>query len=443
MKSPFRRTSPIVVIATLAISFYLAVTQWSALAVIGGFTFHITDLFFGLAAIYCVVGFAITGRRPSVLESLLLTLCGLLFLNFGRGVVEASYNAAGVQFRNFSGFIAVIAFMYFWGREFKLDWILNMFLVLGWAIALLGLTRLALGNPEAFVREELDLFREPRIFNAPTALMLGEVALIAFNRMLSTPQGSRREWYAGSLTVFLGLLLISQQRTATFATLAGLAVISAFAPGYYRSRMIATTGVVFLAGCMLFWVVWIASSGDISPYIPRAFSMIEQEDSTFGWRLEQWDDYGEVYSREPLFDQIIGQPMGALRLVADTDSVLFVVAHNEYVQVLLSAGAVGALLYGLVMMWASMQGLMRLRSASSPDLSSRLRLAVAILSSHIVFSIGYILPNEQGLLLAIALQLIAPAPGFTRKILLTPRGLGRMGGLTQSWIPGSSNGTYR
>src|SRR5262249_20379465 len=123
MERFFRHSSSIVIWTTLTVSLYLYVTQWSEIATVGGFTLHITDLLFGVTIIYCVVGSALTRSSHSLPESLLLLLCSLLVLNFIRGVIEASYNAAGVQFRHFSGFIAIIAFMYFWGRAFNLQWI--------------------------------------------------------------------------------------------------------------------------------------------------------------------------------------------------------------------------------------------------------------------------------------------------------------------------------
>jgi O-antigen ligase len=112
-----------------------------------------------------------------------------------------------------------------------------------------------------------------------------------------------------------------------------------------------------------------------------------------------------------------------LRLFVDESSLLFAGAHNGYVQLLLSAGAVGVSMFVLVMMWAVVQGVIRLQSAGSSELSSRLRLAVAIVGSHIVYSTGYTLPNEQGLLLAMAIQLISPPQRVSAKTLLAHKEL--------------------
>jgi O-antigen ligase len=175
----------------------------------------------------------------------------------------------------------------------------------------------------------------------------------------------------------------------------------------YQQSIIAVMSIAFLAGCMIFWVAWIASNGDLSPNLPRALSMLEEEDSSFGWRVQQWGDYGEVYNHEPILDEIIGQPLGILRLVADENSVLFVTAHNGYVQLLLSVGALGVSLFVLVLMWAIIRGFALLVTVNSTLLSSNLRWALALVISDIVYSIGYVLPNEQGLLLALALQIVA------------------------------------
>src|SRR5437867_5593321 len=106
MQRFFRQTSPLVILATIATSLYLYITQKSELAIISGFTLHITDILFALILIYCFAG--VKNRwNYSVPDVALLILCGLFVFNFLRGIGEFSPSQAGVPFRSVSNFAAL------------------------------------------------------------------------------------------------------------------------------------------------------------------------------------------------------------------------------------------------------------------------------------------------------------------------------------------------
>jgi hypothetical protein len=396
---------------------YMYVTNWSEIALVGNFHLHITDLLFSITAIYCIVG-ALTRWYRSALELALLVLNGLLVLNFGRGTMESSA-AAGVEFREFSGFIGGASFVYFWGRELNVDWVFDKIVWLGWGIAVLGAARLLFGL-DAFIldREIVDNFNNPdfplevsnpRTLNGAAALMLGQAMFIALIRALSAPLGQQR-WVNGvSFIVFAVTLLISRQRTATFATCAGLAIIIGGLPVRYRTIMIGIVTVALITAGVIFGAVRAEFGGDIYDYLPHAFSMITQGEGTFGWRLEQWGTYFDLFLHAPLVDQLIGQPMNVYQpdIVRGTDQLSG--AHSQYFQLLRDAGAAGVLLFTWVVVYVLFRGLFLLMVGDRAHLQSNLRLATAIVASQAIYSIGYALTDEQGLLLAIALQLIVIA----------------------------------
>src|SRR5438128_1267265 len=124
----FQKTSPVVVLATLLVSAYLYVTEESTIAEVGGFTLHLPDLLFALAAIYCVAG-AVVRWHSSLEEIVLLMLCAMMLLSFGRGIVTWGSAPAGVQFRQVAVFVSLAAYVYFWGRELNIDWVFKAIMV--------------------------------------------------------------------------------------------------------------------------------------------------------------------------------------------------------------------------------------------------------------------------------------------------------------------------
>jgi hypothetical protein len=150
--------------------------------------------------------------------------------------------------------------------------------------------------------------------------------------------------------------------------------------------------------------MWVASDGDLERILPQLFT---SHDITYKWRLEQWLNYLDFYANASPVDQLIGLPLGVLRVagLANEDSLLGLTAHSYYVELLLTSGAIGALLFVATLFAALAKGLLRL--GRGDPRSQQLRLAVAIVVSLGIFSYAYSLPGEQGLLLAIAAQTIA------------------------------------
>jgi hypothetical protein len=408
----FRQTSPIIVLVTLIVSFAWYIAPWGwLLGTVVGYNVYIGDLLFGLTFIYCIVG-ALRRWRYSPLELLVLGLGGLHIVNFGRGLAGPSAATAGNAFREFAIFAVIFVFMYFWGRGLNRDWLFDKIVLLGWGTVLLSFTRLILGD--AFIFLESDPFCEycePRTLSGAAALMLGQALLIAFNEAVSLSSGAKRWRRGASSFIFAAALLISRERTATLATLGGLALIVVSLPRKYRNAAIGAGSIAVLAATVLLWTVWVESrGGDIIDYLPRAISWTVNEEGTYGWRVKQWERYLELYWAGPIIDQIIGQPLGARdRAAAESNDPDFLVVgpHSEYVELLLNSGVVGVLLFTSVLILAVVKGAFFLMHTGDVDVRSKARWAVAVLFSFMIFSYTYSLPVEQGLLLAVALQVIA------------------------------------
>jgi hypothetical protein len=247
---------------------------------------------------------------------------------------------------------------------------------------------------------------EPRTLDDTAALMLGQAALISLHDWLSSP--SRVRQFRGfSFFIFIITLLLSQQRTATFATLAGAGILLIFSPTRNRMMILALGGSAAIIATTLIFMGWVASGGDLDPYMPRAFSMLRSSDSTYGWRVQQWNEYLDAYWLAPAIDQLIGQPIGLLRATALNYGPfkLQFEPHSQYMTLLISAGFLGVLLFVAMLVLAELKGII-LCSVSKIQ-SSYVPLAMAVLAMHAVSSYTYPIPGEAGLLFATAFQMIA------------------------------------
>jgi O-antigen ligase len=430
----FRQTAPIVIVATLAAAMYDYIRMWDVIGVIGNFTLHVSDLVFGLTMIYCSA-WAMRRWRHSPLEYLNLLLCGVLVLNFARGIIAVGVGAAGVHFRLlYAGYVGAASFVFLMHRQIDIQWVLDKFVLLGWGIVALSAARLVFGL-NAFIAPEFlgldpELYGLERTLNSGAALMLGEATLIVLSRIGTLPAASERRRVSATLVIFFATLLISNQRTATFATLAGMGVVLAAWPRRRRSVVLAAGSFVLVITSGAVYGTWIAAAGDIASILPRSIVMLGSDwsfnNETYEWRVTQWQDYMDFYGRETAFDRIIGLPAGAVQSAAvySDMAMLQVTVHSGYVALLMDAGLVGVALFVAMLVVGVAKGVMALRRGPGAETSpSDVGLAIALLVTYAVFSYTYVVSsNEHSLLLAIALQIIATAPRSAGRPALSRRG---------------------
>lgn len=415
------RTCAVVVWTTLCVSFYIYVKQATDLTTIGSFNLHVTDVLFGLI-ISCSLFDSKNWRGHSSAETLLLVLSGLLLLSFCRGLIQVGNAAAGNAFRLYTVFTALIIFIYFRGRKLDYEWLFDKLIWFGWAIVFLGMARLVLGL-DAFV-QRADPYEESRIFNAAAALMLGHAALIALHGSLMRPGTAARSWRAVCFVVFFAMVLISNQRTATFATITGAIAIVAFVPRQ-RDTTIICVGTIACAAGIAVLALASLSDGELTEYLPHSLQMVALQEGTFGWRLDQWQTYFQQWVDSTPFDQIAGQPFGVARAIGLQFSTLTELdplalpAHSQYLQFLLNIGVIGLLIFLSVPAFAFFDAILVTKGPQGRPPS--VILAVAILISQVVFSFSYSLDNEQGLLLAISVQIIAVARQASIRSRVTQR----------------------
>jgi hypothetical protein len=399
--------------------------EWTELGQIGSFTLHITDIVFVFTLVYCFYN-RLWGWRHSWLETSNILLCALLVFNLLRGMAAGEVGAAGVQFRDFSGYIAASVFVYLSYRQLDRDWVFDKVVLLGWGLVLLSIARLIFGLGAFIAAPALSLEREWRTLDSVAALMLGEAALVALSRALAVPRGPGRRRSGLAFIIFSATLLVSDQRTAILGTLAGIgAILILLAP---RKRWIAgvCVGSATLFVAIVVCILWLANAGDMTPYLPHDYWMLQSEQSTFAWRQKQWQYYIEMYLSGSPIELLIGLPLGAIRALAFRNDLLMLKfsVHSEYIQLLVNTGVIGFFLFISTLVGAVGRGFVFLvRQAGRDRLRSEIGLAVAIVVSLGVYSYGYMVPPEQGLLFAMALQVIATVPIAANRRQIAPLSL--------------------
>lgn len=193
----------------------------------------------------------------------------------------------------------------------------------------------------------------------------------------------------------MAAVLASQQRTVWAATLftAVLMASQARSSGDRRRTRVVRRGLV--AGLVAVVVLLVAGPSDLRNSTSAAVSgdAVSTEEGTFGWRVQSWQQLVGDFGDRPLTDHLIGQPGGtSLERVID-GIVRKESPHNMYVFVLLSLGVTGLLAFGSLMFVA-------LRESRHRD-----PLLFAIIAGLLIFSVGYQLAPESGLLIGAAVAM--------------------------------------
>jgi hypothetical protein len=119
-------------------------------------------------------------------------------------------------------------------------------------------------------------------------------------------------------------------------------------------------------------------------------------ETDYAWRLEQWQDYLDVYWQAGMFDQIIGVPLSLVQSMAfrmDRESLQYA-AHSGYVSLLVNSGLIGVALFVLMVVVAGERASWLWGPKPGETSSNSVDLAIAIIISHAVFCYAYMLPNE-------------------------------------------------
>jgi hypothetical protein len=225
-----------------------------------------------------------------------------------------------------------------------------------------------------------------RGLSAPQALIVGQAAVI------SLASGARRH------LLFLGAcglaLLATQQRTALAATALGVLVVTLRAGRLSSARATRVVRFSVAAGLVLTLALLMVGPGGLRESVSTAAASASTTSGTLGWRIDGWTELLDDYAQRSTGERLIGQPAGAGFGRYLDGNLVTVSPHNMYLTILLVTGAVGLVVFLIIVVLALFH------TRAGP-------LALhALVWTALAFSIGYQLEPEQGLVLGAALAVV-------------------------------------
>jgi O-Antigen ligase len=223
-----------------------------------------------------------------------------------------------------------------------------------------------------------------RALDASHALLVGQAAVLGLADMTSR----RQKIFVLSCFV---TILFTQQRTVWAATL-GAVVIVAIRSGQLGNRqMTRTLRTELLAGFAAVVGLLLVGPSALQASVGEATATASADSGTLGWRIQGWTSLLKTFGNKPIEDKLIGQPSGTGFDRVLNGAVVTVSPHNMYLYVLIALG-----FFGLALLGALLASALRQSHLVSVVL-------FALICGLLIYSMGYQLGPEQGLLLGAGL----------------------------------------
>lgn len=228
------------------------------------------------------------------------------------------------------------------------------------------------------------------------ALILGQ-ATIMWMLPIDTLQRDRR---LRSLLIIAGLtaLLLSQQRTVWAAMVVSVALITSLPLADQTARSAQAAKRIAAAGFLLVVAVLVLRPSGLSTSIGFAVEEATNEQSTFTWRIEGWEEILEYQLAASTHDILLGNPSGVGFDRTVNSVVVKVAPHSFYIFVFSTVGLVGVLL-----LFGHFIGVAK-RLTPLAKVDPEYLLLLTLLAGQAVYSMTYEIGIEQGFILAVASQ---------------------------------------
>jgi O-antigen ligase len=341
--------------------------------------------------------------------TLLLSFLAIGAFNFLRGVFESNLTDAAQDIRTYLPFLLsffLFAVIPLTPERGKL--ILKVFISFGSLLAILAILRHGLGN--GLFRSGVSYAEEiaDRPLEAPGALVLGQAAAVAIGVGLfgwQDQKGSLVHVIIGSL--FFIILLSTGQRSASLAGLTAIAVTLIFSRS--RSNILITIGIgiaVMAFVIIVTQVVAIMGYDNFLHLMPESIQEVFGSESTLDWRFDYWDAIFAQRENWTAIAKLFGIAFGtnAGFFVEQYKTIISYSPHNNYIYILIQYGIFGTVLFYSIVM-AGFIRMMMLRRRSNVDAFAKIfpAIIIGLLASQLVYSFGYDIRHEQGVMLGLAL----------------------------------------
>jgi hypothetical protein len=239
-----------------------------------------------------------------------------------------------------------------------------------------------------------------------------------------------------AVPVLFVALIYTAQATATISSLVGLVIISALHPSANRSSRILLVAVLVLAG-VLFYLALTGAFGRFSlDFLPKYFQYnLLRRSSTIEVRHMIWAGLMQDYWRWSLLEQLIGLRNNDLPFIwvpLRDGYYWWASIHSMYYGSFAFMGAVGLVMYLLMVSLIGMRGLRRAFSPRDTWTTFGGAIPLALLAAFSLFGHSYELRDEHTVLILVALVASRPIlnaakqsvrPGFS-PVRLTSNSLG-------------------
>jgi O-antigen ligase len=318
-------------------------------------------------------------RSRSVSRPMLLFL-GLLSAAFLRGCVQFGLQTAGNAGRELFYLFVAVAFTQTFFRHGVREHLATLWRRISWALILSALLFIARNGLGTYALEST------RALNSAQALLVAQAGI------MSAPFATRSRRIHAVLALLV--VIASQQRTVWAASLVSIVVLWFSSNRQWSGGGRSRFRLVLLASGVAAGVYLLARPSELRDSLSLAGD-VSVESGTFGWRVESWRVLLREFAARNGIDQAIGQPSGRGFGRDLSGQIVERSPHNMYIMALVSLGVVGFVLICWLLVAA-------VRRTQGRDLALN-----AIAWGLIVYSIGYQLPAEQGILVAAALAVPA------------------------------------
>lgn len=404
----YLRFAPLACAGALFIDFLYEVRGWDELGIIGSYHLHGVDIAAAIGFVALIAAKPGFGR-PNLMKFLVLVIGGLIGFSLLRGILVSPF-LAFYAFRVRA--VPLLFLFYITFSRVRLEPVLHSqpWLVLWICIATVVFCLRSIFGPSLFMAPESPSYLFPlisgefRVLNTETILVFGFVSTMFLDDLLSTANIEKRQVYLIFIAAMLIVVVLSRQRTAAAASLAGLATLFLANYKFLRRNKVV---LIILAG-LAFIAIVILSTGLLPVLVqmlPAQFQKSFEKIGTLNARMNVWNvAIGWRFVNWDIVRQLFGPPSGEpLYLVTTNGSLWEHSLHSQYIATIMNYGLVGAIAWAALVIYGIIQAFRALRSGQPNRVGLSPRVVLSWFAILLVFGIGYEWHDGAGFFMAMAL----------------------------------------
>lgn len=406
-KSTATRGTTLLCAAALLVDLTYEIRGYDFLVLIGSYNLHAADIAAGICLL-AAFSSAVNLGRLTVVRVCVLAICAVAILSLLRGVQESSFHAF-YAFRTRAVALGCLAYVGLRGKRIGSIWQYEPILLGGAGIAvLLFLFRAALGptllmahDSPTYLGIGLLQFRDLQF---ETVLVMGLVMIMYLDRWLVIKYPKKRVQDLLVALVLLSVILLSRQRTATIASLVGVAALFLTDMHFLRRNAHIMIAIVYAIVTIL--IAWMSGSIPVLvKMLPETFQYAINNVSTLDARQEVWSAaLGLLYAKWDITRQLLGAPAGEqLYIFIAGNGYWQHSLHSQYIQTLMDYGLLGCLFWAALVVYTVVCAFRELGTGRLNRMGLSPRLVLAWIAALLTYGYSYEWVEGSGFFVAMAL----------------------------------------